>query len=103
MLKPHTILLFSALLALCAAGFLTVAHHEPKAALAAGYALLAGITSLALYLSSRQKVARAAELNSDSANSEDETVQRSSETAVNVPNEPKPNRYEPRYTSHSRA
>ncbi len=109
MLKPHTVLLLSALLALCAAGLLTVAHREPKAALAAGYALLAGITSLALYLNSRQKASRESEVISTSferetsAHSEDKTPRHASNTAPKTTNESKPNRYEPRYTSHSRA
>ena len=60
MFKPYIMSLISALLAGCAAVFPTLAQHEPKAALAAGYALLAGVTSLALYLSSRQE-ARASE------------------------------------------
>lgn len=101
MLKPHTILLLSAFLALCAAVFLVVAHHEPKAALAAGYALLAGVTSLALYLSNRQKAA----LEDKPATARqpgqagDETAQRSMVTAPNKSRD----RHEPRYTSHSRA
>ncbi len=122
-MKPHTILLLSALLADCAAVFLTIAHHEPKAALASGYALLAGITALALYLSSRQKASRTAEMSSTSAtvpvravvSSEDKNAQRPSNIATDTDvadtktgstadhKGATSSPYRPRYTSHSRA
>ena len=126
MIKPHTMSLISALLAGCAATLLTLAHHEPKAALAAGYALLAGVTSLALYLSSRQ-AARASEkelreavtsrLAEPVAEAEPAEViegkvkrapRRSSNVATNVVKKPLVNGekkvgHYPRYTSQSRA
>ena len=124
MIKPHTMSLISALLASCAAVFLTLAHHEPKAALAAGYALLAGVTSLALYLSSRQ-AARASEKELQEAvvtqraeavagpaeqleGVKERVPQRSSNVATNVVKKPLVNGekkagHYPRYTSQSRA
>ena len=115
-IKPHSILLLSASLALCAAVFLNLAHHEPKAALAAGYALLAGITSLALYLSSRQtaRASGAKEVDvqtpqipeareTKSLTLDERTAQRQSVANVSKPLSQEASRYKPGYTSHSRA
>ena len=115
-MKPHLISLVSALLASCAAVLLTLAHHEPKAALAAGYALLAGITSLALYLSSRQAahVPNTKEADAQTPQTlvretkslvqlDGRTAQRRADKDVSRPLNKEASRYEPRYTSHSRA
>ena len=122
MIKPHTMSLISALLAGCAAVFLTLAHHEPKAALAAGYALLAGVTSLALYLSSRQTArtlstkafgTKKADIQTPPtlevrktqslAQLDKRTAQRQVDKDVSRPSSQEASRYEPRYTNHSRA
>ena len=116
-MKPHLISLVSALLASCAAIFLTLAHHEPKAALAAGYALLAGITSLALYLSSRQAARALGAKEADAQTPQTpevretkfltqtgkRTAQRQLSANISKSTTKEASHHEPRYTSQSRA
>jgi len=54
MMKPHHITLLAALLALAGAICLGVSGQEPRAGAALGVALIAAVTTLAMYLHNQQ-------------------------------------------------
>ena len=54
MMKPHHITLLAALLALAGAICLGVSGQEPRAGAALGVALIASVTTLAMYLHNQQ-------------------------------------------------
>ncbi len=54
MMKPHHITLLAALLALTGAVCLGVSGQEPRAGAALGVSLIAGATTLAMYLHNQQ-------------------------------------------------